>query len=289
MAALEIFFLIFFWLWVLTAVLFLRNTILEPMPIRILPESIGLAAETVRFQATDGFELEGWKIQNVRKAPWIILCHGLGSNRANLLDIAASLVRSQFSVFLFDFRAHGGSSGHATSFGWQEQRDLEGALAFLGAQPDIAPAPYGIYGISMGGSVALMTAAFDERLKAIAADSPYLNLESSLGRHMRLMYPVLPKFPFLWFMTRTYRLRFGIWPDFLSPEDAAGKLQSRALLVIGGEADVRTPKEDIERIYQKATGDKEVWIIPNAGHLEGYSINPQAYSQRLVKFFSTHL
>ena len=288
MVALEVIFLAVFWTWVVAAVLFLRNTVLPRLPITVTPQQFSLPFETVQFQATDGMPLEGWKIPGRPAGAWIIFCHGLGSNRADLLDIAAGLHKAGFNLFLFDFRGHGGSGGRTTSFGWQEQRDLEGALVFLGQQPEIPERSYGVYGISMGGSVALMLASRDERIGAIAVDSPYTNLEESLGRHLSLMYP-LPRIPFLGFILSTYRLRFGVWPRQVSPEESVTRLGSRPLLLIQGGLDPRMPLQGANAMAAKATGPKELWVIEGAGHLEGFSANPTAYCTRLGKFFRASL
>ena len=288
MSVVEVVFLAIFWTWAASAVLFLRNTILPRSPNRWTPAQAGLPCETVRFHATDGMWLEGWKIPGETARPWLILCHGVGSNRSDLLDVAAGLHEAGFNLFLFDFRAHGGSRGLVTSFGWLEQRDLEGALAFLGALPDVPSRPYGIYGISMGGSVALMTASRDERLGAVAVDSPYADLEQTLGRHLRLMYP-LPRAPFLWYVLATYRLRFGVWPRALSPKASAGRLSPRALLLIHGAHDIRMPLQEARRMYDAAGEPKDLFVIQDAGHLESFSANPRVYLQRLTAFFASQL
>jgi len=284
----EVVFLSIFWTWAACAVLFLRNAFLPRQPLARTPAQVGLASELVRFQATDGMRLEGWKIPADPASPWLILCHGVGSNRSDLLDVAAGLHEAGLNLFLFDFRAHGGSRGLVTSFGWREQRDLEGALAFLGQQPDIPAKPYGIYGISMGGAVALMTAARDERLGAVAVDSPYTNLEETLGRHLRLMYP-LPRVPFLWFVLATYRIRFGVWPRRLSPRACAAQVSPRALLLIHGAQDVRMPLAGSRQMFDLAGEPKALWVVEGAGHLEGFSMDPRAYLQCVAGFFLSYL
>lgn len=288
MIVLEVVFLAVFWAWVFAATLFLRNTFLPRLPVTVSPELLSLPSETVRFYSTDGIPLEGWKIPADPGRPWLILCHGVGSNRADLLEIAKGLHAAGFNLFLFDFRAHGGSVGRVTSFGYREQRDLEGALAFLGSQPDVPAKPYGVYGISMGGAVALMVAANDERLGAVAADSPYPSLEDTLGRHLTLLYPV-PRVPFVWFVLATYRMRFGVWPRDVSPQESAAKLSPRALLLIHGADDPRMPVGGTEQMFATASEPKELWVIDGAGHLEGYGIAPQAYLDRLVRFFQAHV
>ena len=289
MIVFEVVFLTVFWAWFFSAFLFLRNTVLPRLPVTMTPGLFNLPFETVRLQATDGTSLEGWKVAGNPDRRWILLCHGVGSDRADLLDIASALHEAGFNLFLFDFRAHGGSSGRVTSFGWREQRDLEGALAFLGQQPDVPAASYGVYGISMGASVALMVAAKDERLGAVAADSPYTTLEETLGRHLALIYPFLPRVTFLWFVLATYRLRFGIWPRVVSPLDSAARLSHRPLLLIHGAQDPRMPLEGSRRIFQAAGEPKDFWVIEGSGHLEGFSLNPAAYRARLVKFFQSSL
>lgn len=288
MAIVEALFLIVFWSWAATAIFFLRTTFLSPQANLATPGQFQLPFETVAFEATDGTPLEGWTITADLARPWIIGCHGLGSNRSDLLEIAGFLHKAQFNVLLFDFRGHGGSSGHFTSFGLTEQRDLEGALAFLGQKTDIPPKPYGIYGISLGAAVALMVAARDERLHALALDGPYSGLESSINTHTRLMYPWMPAEPFLSYIRLTYRLRFGAWPNSVSPADSAAGLNKRPLLLITGSEDVRTPPAESEQI-RKNHPSAEYWKIEGAGHLEGFGANPDKYAQRLTRFFSAHL
>ena len=290
MIALEVVFLTIFWTWALSAILFLRNTIPPRQPFTQLPEAWRLAAQTVQFRATDGVSLEGWVIRGGDPSqPWIIACHGLGTNRADLLDVSVGLHRAGFNLLLMDFRAHGGSAGRTSSFGWREQRDLEGALAFLGRQPEVAATPYGVYGISMGGAVALLVAGGDERIGAVAIESPYTNLEESLRHHLKLLYPWLPRMPFHWYILATYRLRFGVWPRHVSPEDAARQLVGRPLLVIHGTEDPRMPLEGIKRFVARAGEPKELWVVEGSGHLGAYQLNPDAYLDRLTRFFRTSL
>jgi len=286
---LEVAFLAVFWTWGVSAVLFLRNTYLPRMPLMDTPQRHDLPAITVHFQATDGQRLEGWNIPADPSRPWIILCHGVGSNRADLLDIAAALHAAQFNLLLFDFRGHGGSAGRSTSFGWREQRDVEGALAFLGQQPDVPPRPYGIYGISMGAAVAFMVASRDERLAAVAADSPYRDLEAALGRHLALMYPLLPRVPFLWFILITYRIRFGVWPSTVSPQASARTISPRSLLLIQGGSDARVLPDEARSVFAAAGEPRTLWIVEGAGHLESFASNPDVYLERVTAFFEASL
>ncbi len=285
----ELLFLVVFWAWFCTAVLFLRQTFLPrtPLlsgPIHWSPHQV----QAVTFPAIDGVRLAGWKVTVDPSRPWILLCHGLGANRTDLLDIASGLTNAKYNVFLFDFRAHGESEGRSTSFGWIEQRDLEGALAFLGAQPEVLDHPYGVFGVSMGGAVAIMVAARDERLGAVVVDSIYSNLEESLAHHLTWLYR-LPRVPFGWFVNTAYRLRFGVWPSRMAPVTAVGRISPRPVLVIHGEQDPRMPLQAAKALFEASGEPKDLWILPTSDHSGGFYLNPQAYLQRLIDFFDTHL
>lgn len=280
----EVVFLTVFWAWVVSAALFLRTTLVPRLPPAATPEQFHLPYATVRFSSTDGVPLEGWEIPTDPSRPWLILCHGLGSNRADLLEVAAGLHRLGWNLFLFDFRAHGGSAGRVTSFGWREQRDLEGALAFLGAQPDIAPRPYGVYGISMGAAVALMVASRDDRIGAVIADSPYETLHQAIAQHVRSAYPRPFLAPILWFTSATYRLRFGRWPSQLSPQDSLRAIEPRSVLLIYGTADPRMSQHWVGSLARETLSHVRLWPVHGADHLEAYGLDPERYLREVGMF-----
>lgn len=285
---LEILVLSVIWIWIFCGLFFLRATVLPKASVTASPSQWNLAFEPVQFQATDGVRLSGWKIPSDPSKPWLILCHGLGADRADLLDIAAGLAQAGFNLFLFDFRAHGDSEGRSSSFGWREQRDLEGALAFLGTQTDVLDKPYGVLGVSMGGSVALMTAARDERLGAVVADSSYDNLDRSIRHHLRLMYG-LPPVPFGLFVTSAYRLRFGAWPDRMDPARAMAAISPRPVLLIQGAQDPRIGLAEARRLFEAARQPKELWVVETADHLATYASDPAEYLAKVSGFFAAHL
>ncbi len=288
MIVLETIVLLIFWGWAISALLFLRNTLLPRTPLTETPGHLGLMSEAVRFSAVDGTRLEGWKIAGDPANPWVILSHGAGSNRADMLKVAAGLRSSGLNLFLYDFRGHGSSAGRVSSFGWTEQSDLQGALAFLSQQPEIRACPYGIYGASMGASVALMVAAQDERIGAIAVEGSYTDLHESLRRHLGLLYG-LPAVPFVWFVALTYRLRFGVWPSRVSPLAAIRAVSPRPVLLIQGMMDTRTPPDATRRLFDAAREPKDLWILQGAGHLDGFSADPESYGRRLSEFFGRAL
>jgi len=272
----------------LALLLLIRNSVLPPLPNTLHPRALGLAAEEVTVVSRDGIRLHGWWIPQTAPRPVIILCHGLGANRSDLLELARALVHAGYQVLLFDFRAHGESQGRVTSFGWTEQRDVEAMLDWLRRQPAAREVPWGLYGLSMGGAVGIQVAARTPEVQAVVVDSAYRDLERSILIHVRLLYHI----PTRWLrpiLSAAYRVRYGVWPHTVSPRWAASQLGERALFVINGALDVRMPAEDARALYEAASGPKELWIVEGAVHLGGYSVDPALYHRRIAAFFQQHL
>jgi fermentation-respiration switch protein FrsA (DUF1100 family) len=140
----------------------------------------------------------------------------------------------------------------------------------------------------MGGAVAVMVAARDERLGAVAVDSIYPNLEESIAHHMKLLYR-LPRMPFLAFVSSVYRIRFGVWPRQMSPIEAISHISPRAVLIIHGGSDLRMPKDDATRLFEAAHEPKQLWIVEGVDHLAGLQDDPATYLRKLVGFFDAYL
>src|SRR5581483_3975040 len=153
------------------------------------PSDFGLPCEKVHFRAADGLRLSGWLIpapaENDREAV-IVVCHGYPYNRCEMLPHARFLHEAGFTVLLFDFRAMGESEGDLSTIGHEEVQDLLGALDYLTRRQDTVGLPVGALGHSLGGAVAIMAAARDERLRAVVAEASYPDLQDALEARFRV-------------------------------------------------------------------------------------------------------
>lgn len=144
-----------------------------------LPETIDPSSFLLRnfqslpFKGSGQQTLEGWFIPSVRGAPVVFLCHGYRSNRSELLTLASTFQENGYNLFLFDFRAHGTSPYSVCSLGIRETEDLLGAIQMVSERTDVAPNRVGIWGVSLGASVALAAAARSNRVKTLVVDSPF--------------------------------------------------------------------------------------------------------------------
>ena len=88
----------------------------------------------------------GWFFPGLRGAPTIILCHGYGSSRGELLTLVSALQDHQYNVFVFDFAAHGGNQG-ITTFGYREADEVRAAVDTVAARKDVDPGTNWIVGL----------------------------------------------------------------------------------------------------------------------------------------------
>jgi len=177
----------------------------------------------------------------------------------------------QFETFL------GASGGRATTIGYRERADLRRAIDLLAAR---GFGEVGVFGFSLGGAVALLAAAEDPRIRAVAAYAPFADLKA-LGYELYGWLWVL-KYPFVGLLRGWSRLFLGHDITTDSPERAAAKLTIPVLLVASRE-DEQIPFEHAERLRRA--------LAPNA-HAQFVTMDrgrhgelPAGFEARLAQFF----
>jgi len=215
------------------------------VPLR--PDDYRLAVERVEIRTNDGVRLAGWFLPRPG-APAVILLHGYPAEKADLLPIASGLA-PQFATLLVDQRYFGDSGGRATTLGFREREDLKRMLDFLDSRG--APA-VGVFGFSLGGAVALLTAAEDPRIRAIVAYAPFSDLRT-LGREL-YGWMWVGRYPFVEAMLLWSRLLFGADITRPSPAEAAARLAVPVLLV-HSRADEQIPFRHAERLRAALAGN----------------------------------
>lgn len=275
----------------LSFILLYANTHPPRYPLYIPPSQYRVDYEDVSFVTSDGVRLKGWLLKPSGRrdpSPAIVLCHGVGANRSDFTELAAALARRGYFVLTFDFRAHGESGGSRTSLGYHEQKDVAAALAFLRSRGEIDPRRIGIYGFSLGGATAVLSAAESGGFRAVVADSAFTSLRDQARTAITGFYH-LPSFPFLQLTTLGYRIYFLTSVNDISPETAIVKLSPTPVFIIAGDGDELIPVENGKRLHAAAREPKELWIIPNALHGGTLSAAGPEYEKRVGDFFDKYL
>lgn len=132
-----------------------------------------------RWANADNTQANGWFLRGAQNAPAIILNHGYGRNRSELLDLGVRLNEAGYHVLLPNLRGHGTSPVEWSSLGIYERDDMLSAVKFLremkgsNGQSLIDSSRLGVYGLSIGGVAALTAAAKEPAIRTIIVDAVY--------------------------------------------------------------------------------------------------------------------
>jgi len=89
------------------------------------------------FNTEDGKRLHGWFFPGEKENPVILHFHGNAGNISHRLDLVQPFLHRGFSVFLFDYRGFGKSSGRPSETGLY--KDGLAAWAYLVEKETITP------------------------------------------------------------------------------------------------------------------------------------------------------
>ena len=244
--------------------------------------------EDFSARAADGIELRGWKVR--ARSPngnWIILFHGVSDNRTGVLGHAELLLRHGYNVVMMDSRAHGESGGDVATHGWKERYDTVAITNGLYSTETVNH--LGALGVSMGAAIALQSAAVEPRIEAVVAEDPFADLREVFYDYAGLhLSPLLGRTlvrPATIFAIDAIKKEDGFSPDDVSPVRAV-IARPFPVLLICGTRDRTIPCRHAERIYQAATGAKELWTVEAAEHASALGRAPGEYENRVIGFFT---
>jgi pimeloyl-ACP methyl ester carboxylesterase len=224
----------------------------------------------------------GWFFPGLRGAPTILLCHGYGSSRGELLTLVSALQDHQYNVFIFDFAAHGAIDG-ITSFGYHEADEVRAAIDVVAQRTDVDPAAFGLWGYNLGAYAALREAENDHRVRALVLDSVY-DLPQQMVK-IGVERTGLGGFPL---MARSAEFSFN-WLNYKYREDPP---ISRKIGTLAGVPKLFIePADDPElsdltrQMFMKAPEPREQVIIPHGNFVAMDDNDKRDYENRVVSFF----
>lgn len=247
----------------------------------VVPEADlgGAAYEDVKFETSDGLELEGWYIRSKNGAA-VIAFPGRSGSR----DPARFLGRHGYGVLLFDRRGEGASEGDPNALGWGGGKDIEAAIAFLQKRPDVDPERIGGIGLSVGGEMLIETAAENEDLKAVVSEGAGIRSFreaselSGAGMWPQLLY------------TTAATVGTAVFSNHAPPpnlKDLVRRVAPRPVFLIYAERG--QGGENLSADYSDAAGEpKQLWKT-DSDHTGGYEAGPKEYERRVVRFFDAAL
>jgi hypothetical protein len=242
--------------------------------------------ENMEFQVPELGKREAWFFPGLRGAATIVLCHGYGSSRGELLTLVSALQDHQYNVFVFDFTAHGKVAG-ITTLGYREADELRRAVDAVAGRSDVDPARVGLWGYNIGAYAALHEAENDKRVRALILDSVYDQPEQMVK--VGVERNGLGGFPL---MIKSAELSFK-YLNYAHRQDPP--LSSKLLALNGVPTLFIQALDDPElagitrEMFLKAPEPREQAILAHGNYVSMNDDDKRAYENRIVSFFLLHM
>ena len=255
-------------------------------PQELTPTDAGLDYREVSIHSPDGLELAGWWVPGNDLSRAVVLVSGIEGDKSDrhVVKTASVYAGAGYGVLMIDLRAQGSSEGERVTLGYEEVRDVRGALYWLNER-GFAPGEVVLHGFSLGGATVLR-AAPESGVAAVVEESAYSDLPLILRQQLPEVSG-LPSFftPGVFIMGKLF---LGIDPWAVRPEEDARRLceQGIPLLIIHSTDDETTPFEHARRI-KAACSQATLWKIEGYEHVGAYA-HPE-YRQRILSFLRTEV
>lgn len=230
------------------------------------PEDIGLSYTPLTLQTSDGEKLAAWYIPAAsRDAQWTVLyCHGNAGNMSHRLHTLQLIHELGANCLIVDYRGYGQSTGTPTEKG--TITDVKTAWNWLVNEQDAAPEEIILFGRSLGGSIAAITAV-DLEPAAVILESTFTSVVDT-GKHY---YP--------WFPIRLF-VRYNY-----NTLQAVKKLTCPVFIAHSKEDEI-IPYQFGEQL-DEAANEPKLFRELKGTHNEGFFDNPELYKSIWQDWFDT--
>jgi len=228
-------------------------------PIQYYPN---IPYDTVILTTVNGEKLEAWYIKADSAKGTVILFHGLGSNKGNVLGEALEFNSFGYNTMLIDIRAHGNSGGIVNSIGYNESEEVKLAYDHVSKKGEKNIV---LWGMSLGAVIITKAIGqYDLRPKKIILEMPFDRLQDHLRARARISG--FPGEPFGFFVTFWAGLEQGYWGYGHKTSRYVKSINCPVLLQWGTNDDY-VMKEEIERIFASiGSPKKKLEIYDGARH-----------------------
>lgn len=260
---------------------------------RRTPKKFGLKFAALEAEVEPGLRLKGWLTspasggaEAANAHGTVVLLHGISSCKESLLPHARWLGSWGYRCLLFDSRGHGESGGRFCTYGFRERHDLTRCL-------DLAEARFGslgpvaVFGMSLGGAIALQWLEIDERVRCGIVESAFASLADVAAAYQYRLTRI--RSSALTALALAGATRLADFPAVtVSPENTAERLR-QPVLVIHGEADRNIPLAHGERIFSRLRALGSRWLpVPGGTHYRLQRTGGAAYLTAMREFLDTN-
>ncbi len=246
-------------------------------------------AEHPSITSFDGLKLSALYIPSELERPkgTLIAFHGYRSLATIDFALEAKFLHDLGYRLLLPYqRSHGESQGKYITYGVKERFDCRDWANY--ARQRFGEEDIFLLGISMGASTVLMAAGTDlpETVRGIVGDCGFTS-PWDIMRHVSQRDFKLPSFPLMNLLDLLAKRLAGFSLKGADTRKALGA-STLPVLFLHGAADDFVPVYMTQENTRACAGEKELYLVPGAGHAQSFSTDPQGCGDRMARFFQRH-
>lgn len=247
--------------------------------------------EHITIKSRDGLTLHGDFLPSEVQSDKLAICgHGYtGCGLKDCASIAVFFHRMGYNCLIVDHRAHGKSEGDYVGFGILDRFDMKAWVDFMECRFN-GNVRIVLYGVSMGATIAVMTAGISSLspcVKAVVADCAFTSPYDVFAHILKRDYH-MPPFPIMNINDMLCRKKAGYGFRDYSTLDAV-KSTGIPMLFIHGRDDNFVPLYMSEQNYEACRSPKDIFIVDNAAHAASYYESKEAYEAKVKNFLEKYV
>jgi uncharacterized protein len=235
--------------------------------------------EQFEIKTEDDIDISGIIMYRPKSDSVLLICHGYKQSKEHLISLANLF--DEYTVVLFDLRAHGDSGGNLVSFGYHEYKDVIAVLDYLKKDSRFMDKKFYGLGISMGAASVAKAAANGSKFDCLILDSCFSNIDFDVVSS----FVRIPKI-FFNFGKFIFKAFWKIDIDSIKPGAFLSKVDC-PMLFIHSRNDEKIACSHTNELYNEALACQQKSIVLCDGlHGKLFSHDSAFYKKTIIDFLS---
>lgn len=257
-------------------------------------EAYGLVADKVTLRTMDGIDIVAYDVYREDPKAVIVFISGIHNPSVTaFFGHARMLWEHGYASVLYEMRAHGESEGDVVALGFEEWKDTQAVVEYIQSQEKYADVPIVVFGMSMGGAVAINSIGKIQDIDGVIALSAYSSFTDvfadqmiNMGAGEILAWLERP------FVTAYLMFKYGVVSLEMTPAKQIENLGGRPALIVHSTQDSQVPYASFERLVARAPEHVETWVRSGDHHMIAHDFteprNDPEYAERILSFLERH-
>jgi uncharacterized protein len=219
----------------------------------------GLTPARLVLPTQDGLDIVAYEVYVENPKAVVIFLSGIHNPSVTaFFGHSRMLLDEGYASILLEMRAHGESDGDVIALGFKEHLDTRAVVDYIRSNPRYAETPVVVYGLSMGGAVAINSIGQISDIDALISMSSYSAWDDVFLDNMGAsgLLAAMQR-PFVRLYTT---LKYGWANRSINPKYEIQKLGDRPALLIHSRRDTQVPYVNFERLVAYAPVHIETWV-----------------------------